>query len=396
MLNPRYDTLPVYPFDRLRTLLDPHAPAAGLDPISLAVGDPTFDPPAAIAETMADKARLWGRYPQTDGNPDFRRAVAGFLERRYGLGPDLIDPERHVLPVVGTREGLALIANLVVPPQKAGQKPLVVMPNPCFHTYMAAAVFSGAESRHLPATAETGFMPDLTQMTPADWDRTALFYLCSPGNPQGGVASMSLLMDAIILARRHDFVLVVDECYAEIYDAFPPAGALEASAGLDGKFTNVLVFHSLSKRSSAPGMRSGFVAGDPELIRRYRMLRNYLGAQMPHPALYASARLWADDSDAFRYRTAYQGLINTAAEILGGRFGFRRPAGGFFLWLDVGNGEEAALTLWKKAAIRVLPGAYMSTPLADGTTPGDAHIRVALVHDAKTIETALRRLVKVL
>lgn len=396
MLNPRYADLPVYPFDRLRQLLDPHAPAAGLEPISLAVGDPTFDPPAAIAAAMAGRAALWGRYPQTDGNPEFRKAVAGFLGRRYGLGPDLIDPERHVLPVVGSREGLGLIANLVVPPEKAGRRPLVVMPNPCFHTYMAAAVFSGAERRSLPATAATGFMPDLGQMTAADWDRTALFYLCSPGNPQGGVASMGLLMDAILLARRHDFVLVVDECYAEIYDAFPPAGALEACAALDGAFTNVLVFHSLSKRSSAPGMRSGFVAGDPDLIKRYRMLRNYLGAQMPHPALYASADLWSDDSDAFRYRTAYQGLINTAEEILGGRFGFARPAGGFFLWLDVGDGEEAALTLWKDAAIRVLPGAYMSEPLADGGNPGQAFIRVALVHDQKTIETALRRLVKVL
>lgn len=395
MLNPRYDDLPVYPFDRLRHLLDAHTPAMGLAPISLAVGDPTFDPPAAIAETMAEKSPLWGRYPATDGTPDFRAAAAGWLDRRYGLGAD-IDPEKHILPVVGTREGLALVADLVVPPEKAGKRPLVVMPNPCFHTYMAAAVFSGAERRHLPATAETGFMPDLSQMSDADWDRTALFYLCSPGNPQGGVASMGLLMDAIILARRHDFVLVVDECYAEIYDAFPPAGALEACRAIDGKFTNVLVFHSLSKRSSAPGMRSGFVAGDPELISRYRMLRNYLGAQMPHPALYASARLWSDDSDAFRYRTAYQGLISTAQDVLGERFDFFRPAGGFFLWLNVGNGEEAALTLWKDAAIRVLPGAYMSEPEADGGNPGQAFIRVALVHQQSTIETALRRLVKVL
>ncbi|PIW26704.1 MAG: aspartate aminotransferase [Rhodospirillales bacterium CG15_BIG_FIL_POST_REV_8_21_14_020_66_15] len=396
MLNPRYDDLPVYPFDRLRALLDPHAPAPGLEPISLAVGDPTFDPPPAIAQTMADKADLWGRYPATDGTPGFRAAAAGFLERRYGLGPGVLDPERNVLPVVGTREGLAMVANLVVPPEKSGARPLVVLPNPCFHTYVGAAVFSGAERRPLPATADTGFMPDLTRMTEAEWARTALVYLCSPGNPQGGVAPMSLLMDLILLARRHDFVLVADECYAEIYDAAPPPGALEACAALDGDFTNVLVFHSLSKRSSAPGLRSGFVAGDAELIRRYRMLRNYLGAQMPHPALHASARLWADDSDAFRYRAAYRDLVNTAQEILGERFGFRRPAGGFFLWLDVGDGEEAALTLWKKAAIRVLPGAYMSAPLGDGTTPGDAFIRVALVHDRKTIETALRRLVKVL
>ena len=395
MLNPRYNDLPVYPFDRLRNLLDGHAPASEGEVISLAVGDPTFTPPASIAMTMAEKAELWGRYPATDGTPAFRKAVAGYLDRRYGIGADL-DPERNILPVVGTREGLSLVTNLVVPPEKAGHRPLVVMPNPCFHSYMGAAVFSGAERKALPATRETGFMPDLSQMTESDWQRTALFYLCSPGNPQGGVASMDLLLDLILRARRHDFVLVVDECYAEIYDAAPPAGALEACRAIDGAFTNVLVFQSLSKRSSAPGMRSGFVAGDGELIKRYRMLRNYLGAQMPHPALYASAELWSDDSDAFRYRTAYQGLISTAETILEERFDFYRPAGGFFLWLNVGDGEESALTLWKNAGIRVLPGAYMSEPLADGSNPGKAFIRVALVHDQSTIETALRRLVKVL
>jgi len=396
MLNPRYHDLPVYPFDRLRALLDPHPPAQGIEPISLAVGDPTFPPPDAIAETVAEKAALWGRYPATDGNAEFRESAAGFLRRRYGLREDLLTADHHVLPVVGTREGLGLIAPLVVPPEKAGERPLVVMPNPCFHAYMGAAAFSGAERRFLPATRETGWMPDISAMTEADWRRTALFYLCSPGNPQGGVAPMSLLLDLILLARRHDFVLVVDECYAEIYDAAPPAGGLEASAALDGKFTNVLVLHSLSKRSSAPGLRSGLVAGDPDLIARYRMLRNFVGAQMPHPALFASARLWRDDSAASGYREAYRRRVTVAEDILGERFGFARPTGGFFLWLDVGDGEDAALTLWKKAAIRVLPGAYMSQPQADGTNPGKAFIRVALVHDEKTIDTALRRLVKVL
>ncbi|MEK9672125.1 MAG: aminotransferase class I/II-fold pyridoxal phosphate-dependent enzyme [Rhodospirillaceae bacterium] len=396
MLNPRYANLPVYPFDRLRSLLDPVPPAKGLEPISLAVGDPTFPPPGSLSQTMAEKADLWGRYPATDGTADFRDAVAGWLTRRYHLPDGMIDPACHVLPVVGTREGLSLVANLVVPPEKGGGPPTVVMPNPCFHAYMGAAVFSGAERKYLPATAETGFMPDLSRMTEDDWRRCALFYLCSPGNPQGGVASMGFLTDAILLARKYDFALIVDECYAEIYDAAPPPGALEACRALDGDAANVLVFHSLSKRSSAPGMRSGFVAGDPDLIARYRMLRNFVGAQMPHPALYASARLWRDDSDAFRYRGAYQRLIKIAQDIIGDRFEFRRPAGGFFLWLNVGDGEEAALALWKDAAIRVLPGAYMAETTADGPNPGKAYIRVALVHAEETIETALRRLVKVL
>ncbi len=396
MLNPRYADLPVYPFDRLRQLLAPHDPPDGLEPISLAVGDPTFPPPEAIRQTMTEKAELWGRYPATDGTADFRDAAAGWLRRRYNLADEAVDPERHVLPVVGTREGLSLVANLVVPPEKGGGRPLVVMPNPCFHAYMGAAVFAGAKQRLLPATRETGFMPDLGQMSDADWDRCALFYLCSPGNPQGGIASMALLTDAVLRARRHDAALVVDECYAEIYGRRPPAGALEACAALDGDFRNVLVFHSLSKRSSAPGMRSGFVAGDPDLIARYRMLRNFIGAQMPHPALYASARLWRDDSDAFHHRTAYQKLINLAEEIIGERYGFYRPAGGFFLWLDVGDGEKAALALWEKAGIRVLPGAYLGQTDTHGNNPGDRFIRVALVHDKETIEAALRRVVKVL
>ncbi|HEY4635492.1 MAG TPA: aminotransferase class I/II-fold pyridoxal phosphate-dependent enzyme, partial [Rhodospirillales bacterium] len=294
MLNPRVSDLPDYPFDRLRTLLDGVEPPAGMKPLVLSVGEPRHSPPAMIAETLAENAGLWGRYPPGDGTPEFRAAVADWLIRRYGLGEGAVDPDRHVLPVAGTREALYLISALVVPQKKAGGAPAVVMPNPFYHVYGGAAAVCGAEPIYLSAAPETGFLPDIAALDEKTLKRTALFYFCSPANPQGAVAGIETLKAAIRLAREHDFVLVADECYAEIYDRDPPPGALQACAALGEGFDNVLVFHSLSKRSSAPGLRSGFVAGDDKLIKPFKRLRNYVGPQVPMPAIAASTALWRD------------------------------------------------------------------------------------------------------
>ena len=396
MLNPLLDRLTDYPFDRLRALLDGLTPPPELRPLVLSVGEPRHPPPPLVAEMLARHAADWGRYPPVEGTPDFRRAAAGWLQRRYALPEGVVDPDRHILPVAGTREALFLIAQVAVPAGGAGRTPLVLMPNPFYQVYFGAAVFAQAEPVFLAARGTSGFMPDLAALDDALLARTAMLYLCSPANPQGAVASPALLQHAVALARRHGFVLCVDECYADIWDAEPPTGALAACATLGGSFDNVVVFHSLSKRSSVPGLRSGFVAGDARLIAAFRRLRSFGGATLPLPVLAASAALWDDDAHAADNRTLYRAKFDLAERLLGGRFGFFRPAGGFFLWLDVGDGEAVARALWSRGALRVLPGAYLAKDCDDTGNPGHRYIRLALVDELAASEDALRRLLNIL
>ncbi|MEO5375563.1 MAG: aminotransferase class I/II-fold pyridoxal phosphate-dependent enzyme [Alphaproteobacteria bacterium] len=402
----RFDLLTDYPFERLRTLLDHVSPPAGVEPVVMSIGEPQHAAPAFVRRILDDNTALWGRYPPTNGTPDFRAAVGDWLERRFGLPAGMIDRDRHVLPVAGTREALYLIANLVVPRRKAGGRAAVLIPNPFYQVYVGAAVMAGAEPIYVPATRRSGYLPDFSVLDPAvlnrstfdatTLDRTALAYLCTPANPQGSVADLGLLTRAIALARKHDFVLAVDECYSEIYDRDPPPGALTACAAMGGDMSNVIVFHSLSKRSSVPGLRSGFVAGDPDVIAAFSRLRAYGGAVTPLPVLAAATALWRDEAHVEENRTLYRAKMDAAERILGNRFGFRRPEGSFFLWLQVGNGEEAAVRLWREAAIRVLPGAYLARADSTGRNPGEAYVRVALVHDLETTTAALERLRAVL
>lgn len=392
MLNPRLDALTDYPFDLLRALLRGVEPPAGMVQHWLSVGEPRHAPPPLVAEAIARHRDDWGRYPPIEGTPEFRTAVAAWLARRYRLSPSLLDADAHILPVAGTREALFLIAEVAVPRRKAKARPAVLMPNPFYQVYYGGAAMTGSEPVYLPATAATGFLPDLDAIDLATLDRTALLYLCSPANPQGACASLDVLTKAVTLARRHDFVLVVDECYAEIYDKNPPVGALEACAALGGGLANVLVFHSLSKRSSVPGLRSGFVAGDATLIAAFRRLRSFGGAAQPLPVLAAATALWQDETHVAANRALYRAKFDMAAAIFGNRFGFFRPAGGFFLWLDVGDGVTATRRLWGKAGVRVLPGAYLSKAQADGSNPGASFIRIALVDQPAAVEDALRQI----
>lgn len=396
MLNPALDRLNDFPFDRLRSLLNPLQPPIGMKPLVLSIGEPQHPAPPAVAEILARTAPLWGKYPPVDGTPAFRQAVADWLTRRYGLPADMIDPERHILPVSGTREALFLIGHLAVPPEKNGRQPVVLVPNPYYHVYLAMPHLTGAETVFVPATRETGFLPDFSALDEDVLDRTALAYLCTPSNPQGAVADIETLKSAIVLARKHDFILAVDECYAEIYSADPPPGALQACVELGGGMDNVVIFHSLSKRSSVPGLRSGFVAGPAEVTRLFRRLRSYGGATVPLPVIEASTTLWREETHVAENRALYAAKFDAADRILGPRFGAVTPAGGFFLWLDVGDGEAAARKLWTDGAIRVLPGVYMARSDADGHNPGAGFIRVALVHDLEITVDALQRLVEIL
>jgi succinyldiaminopimelate transaminase len=392
MVNDRIARIGDYPFDRLRALLDPLTPRAGDAPLSLALGEPQHAPPELLSRIVSENADLWGRYPPMLGTPEFRAAVADWLGRRYGLPPGMVDPERHVLPVSGTREGLFMAAFVAVPEQRGGEQPAVLMPNPFYQVYVGAAALAGAEPVYVPATRDTGFLPDFASLAPDLLRRTAMAYYCSPANPQGTVADMDTLKRLIELAREYDFVLVADECYSEIYDHVPPTGMFEACAALGGGLDNVLMFQSLSKRSSAPGLRSGFAAGDASLIALFKRVRDYGGAPPPLPLLAAATALWQDEAHVEANRALYRQKFDLAEERLGGRFGFYRPPGGFYLWLDVGDGEAAAASLWRDAALRVIPGAYLARTDADGTNPGAAYIRAAMVHDIDTTADALERL----
>ena len=397
-LNGRLETLTDYPFTRLAALLTPLRPRANVTPLNLALGEPQHAPPALLADTLAQNAHLWGKYPPVGGSEEFRTAVAGWLTRRYGIKAGAIDAEKMILPATGTREALFQVALLTVPQSKGGGKPVVLLPDPFYAVYEGAAVLAGAEPVFVPARRDTGFLPDFAALDPDILGRTALCYLCSPANPQGAVADLGYLKQLIGLARHHGFTLAIDECYAEIWDKAPPPGALQAAQelGEDPLFANLLVFHSLSKRSSAAGLRSGFVAGDSRLVLAFARLRSYALAGNPLPALAAAAALWADDAHVEENRRLYRQKFDAAEAALAGRFGFYRPPGGFFLWLDVGDGEAAAAKLWQEAALRVLPGKYLTRHQGAGASPGAAYIRVALVHDRETVAAACQRLASLL
>ena len=381
------------PFVALRELLEPLEVAPNLAPLALTIGEPQNQPPALMKQSLLDNDHLYGKYPPVDGTPQLRQAICDWLGRRFDLKTDLLDPNKHVTPVNGTKEALFMLAQIITNRATNGsEKPTILIQNPYYHVYHAAAVMAGAEPIFLNAIKENNFFPDLDLLDENLLKRAAAFYLCSPSNPQGTVAGAAYLRRVLELARKYDFVLIMDECYAEIYDREKPEGILQICQEQGGSLENVMAFHSLSKRSSAAGLRSGFVVGDAKLTKALLNLRNFAGAASPLPVCAASAALWADDEHVALNRALYQKNIDIAERHLGNRFEFYRPAGGFFLWLNVGNGVEVTRKLWTEAAVRVLPGEYLSGTGSDGFNPGFEYIRVALVFDPDMMDEALSRI----
>ncbi|UYN95282.1 MAG: aminotransferase class I/II-fold pyridoxal phosphate-dependent enzyme [Enhydrobacter sp.] len=401
MFNPRLtETLTDFPFARLNTLLAPITPPQHLSPINMSVGEPQGAMPAFARKIVADEVDGWNRYPPNQGLPDLNLAICEWLTRRYRLPPGLLDPNRHVHPTAGSKEGVYIISTVATPQRKAGAKPIVALPNPFYQAYLGGAVLSGAEPLLVNAEASTGFLPDYDSLDESLWKRMTVAYLCSPANPQGAIANREYLKNLLRLCRRHDVVLAIDECYAEIYNAEPPPGALQAALEIDetggtDPFRNLTVFHSLSKRSNAAGLRSGFVAGDPRLVAMILRWRTYGGPQIPIAVQKASAALWREETHPLETREWYRRNFRVAEQILHNRFGYYTPGGGFFLWLDVGDGEEATRRLWGKAHVKVLPGAYACRE-TNGVNTAHRYIRVALVHDEKTTREGLSRLAEVL
>ena len=330
------------------------------------------------------------------GIDEFADAVANWLNRRYTLDRP-VDPATEVLVLNGTREGLflgALAAKNWVEP-RAG-RPAVLIPNPFYAAYAAGAIAADCEPVYLPATVSSAFLPDLDALPDELLARTVAFYLASPANPQGAVADRAYLARLIALARRFGFLIFADECYCEIYSDHAPPGMLEA-AGPD--FANVVVFHSLSKRSSLPGLRVGFAAGDRKFLSSYLELRNVAAPQVPTPMQHVAVAAYGDETHVVENRRLYREKFDLADQIVGDRYGYQRPAGGFFLWLDVtaaGGSEAATLKLWREAGLRVVPGRYLAREQADGSNPGENYIRVAMVQNKEITAEALHRLVAVL
>jgi N-succinyldiaminopimelate aminotransferase len=382
------------PFVRLRELLADAPP--GEPPISLAVGEPQHGVPAFVGPVLAAHVEEFGRYPMNKGLEELCEAAAGWLGRRFSL-PRPIDPASEVLVLNGSREGLFLAA-IAAARHVGGRRgtPAMLIPNPFYAAYAAGAVVAHCEPVYLPATAETGFLPNLDAL-PADLlARTVAFFIASPANPQGAVADLSYLTRLVALARRFGFLVFSDECYSEIYTRQAPAGVLEACAG---DFANVIEFQSLSKRSNLPGLRIGFAAGDPKFLARYLELRNVAAPQVPTPAQRVAIAAYADENHVAENRRLYAQKFDLADQIIGNRYGYRRPGGGFFLWLDVaeyGGDEAVALRLWREAGLRVVPGRYLAREQPDGTNPGAGYIRVAMVQDRDTTAEALHRLISAL
>jgi N-succinyldiaminopimelate aminotransferase len=382
------------PFVRLTELI------AGIEPgkpvINLSVGEPQHPVPPFVGPTLAAHLADFGRYPANKGIEPFRRAVAAWLNRRYRLAR-AVDAESEVLVLNGTREGLflAAIAAKRWVTRRAG-KPAVLIPNPFYAAYAAGALAAECEPIYMPATRTSGFLPDLDALDDALLARTVAFYIASPSNPQGAVADRAYLEKLAGLARRFGFLVFADECYCEIYSKSAPPGMLEAS-GPD--FANVVVFHSLSKRSNLPGLRVGFAAGDSRFLGPYLELRNIAAPQVPTPAQHVAIAAYGDEAHVEDNRELYSAKFDLADQIVGDRYGYQRPAGGFFLWLDVskqGGSEIVTKRLWAEAGVRVVPGRYLAREQTDGSNPGSDFIRVAMVQDKAATAEALHRLVAVL
>ena len=382
------------PFVRLAELIADTAP--GKPAIDLGVGEPKHGIPAFVATVMAAHINEFGRYPRNEGTPQFRQAVAEWAARRYKLGR-VPDPNREVLVLSGSREGLFLgaIAARRHVANRAG-RPAILIPNPFYAAYSAGAVAADSEVVYLPATRETGFLPDLDALDRALLRRTVAMFLASPSNPQGAVADLTYLQRVTAMARRYDFLLFSDECYSEIYTQSAPPGVLEAAGD---QFENVVLFQSLSKRSNLPGLRIGFAMGDRRFIAKFLELRSVAAPQVPVPSQEVAITAYQDEVHVEANRDLYREKFDLADQIVGDRYGYRRPAGGFFLWLDIaalGGSEIVAAKLWREAGVRVLPGRYAARDQDDGGNPGENYIRVAMVHDKETTAEALHRIVAVL
>ena len=393
-MNPRIASLHAYPFQRLATLIKNVNVPADKNRIALSVGEPKHPAPACVLDEITRFAPELSNYPTTRGPDKLRAAIANWLVRRFHLDVSNIDPNRHILPACGTREALYSIAQTVVDTNQQ-QSPVIIMPNPFYQIYEGAALLAGAEPYYLNTTASTAYKMDFSQVPEAIWKRTQLVYLCSPGNPAGAVMNEQELRSLLELAEKYDFIIASDECYSEIYfdENLPPTGLLQVAekAGIND-YRRCLVFHSLSKRSNLPGLRSGFIAGDGMLMADYLQYRTYHGCTMSSLAQSISIHAWNDEAHVHENRDKYRQKFDSVLKILEPVLPVSRPDASFYLWVQTPISDEAfAKGLLEKENVTVLPGSYLSRDTKDGN-PGANYVRMALVAEVKECEKAAIRI----
>jgi N-succinyldiaminopimelate aminotransferase len=378
-MNPLLQKLQPYPFEKLAALKAGCTPPTGLEHIALSIGEPRHPSPEVALAPLRDNLDQCNRYPLTKGRPELRRAIAGWLQRRFGLGVNSIDADKHVIPVNGTREALFAFAQCVV---DSTTDALVMMPNPFYQIYEGAALLAGAEPCFYSTLKDNDYLPDFDTIDEDTWRRCQLIYICTPGNPTGAVMSEQQLIKLIEKSLKYDFVIASDECYSEIYfdEETPPAGLLQAATRCGNTdYTNCVVFHSLSKRSNLPGMRSGFVAGDENIIKSFLLYRTYHGCAMPPAHQLASIAAWNDEQHVITNRALYREKFDAVLNILEPVSSAHKPDAGFYIWLNTqGPDTDFTRQLFNRQNVTVLPGSFLSREI-NGTNPGSNHIRMALV-----------------
>lgn len=384
MFPERFSNLPAYAFPRLRELLDVHEPGGPV--VHMTIGEPKHAFPSFVTDVIAREAAGFNSYPPNEGTPGLRGAFCDWVRKRYDV---VLDPETRVLPLNGTREGLYNAVMALCPEIKVGRQPTVLMPNPFYQVYMVATLSVGAKPIFVNATKETGHLPNFEALPANALTRCVAAYVCSPANPQGAVADRAYWSNLIELAENYNFRIFADECYSEIYRDHAPIGVLEVAQQKGVDPDRIVAFHSLSKRSNLPGLRSGFMVGGPKTIAAAKQLRSYAGTPLPLPLQAAAEAVWRDENHVIENRTLYAEKYELADRILGNVPGVEIPEAGFFLWLPVDDGEKAALKLWRETGVRVLPGAYLAQT-SEGINPGDGYIRVALVAPKEETEAGLK------
>lgn len=390
-MTPHLHSLQAYPFERLAQLKAGITPPTDKSAIVLSIGEPAHATPPFIAKALLDHQQGLANYPTTKGIPELRQVIATWISQRYQIPSAFINPETQVLPVSGTREALFSFAQCVIDPTT---KPVVIIPNPFYQIYEGAALLAGAEAYFLPTVEANDYLPDFDAIPEEIWQRCQLLYICSPGNPCGAIISKECHQQLIRLAERHDFVIASDECYSELYDdeQQPPVGLLQSAYAMGNTdFKRCIVFHSLSKRSNAPGLRSGFVAGDADILRSYFQYRTYQGCAMPLPVQHASIKAWQDEQHVIENRRLYREKFAAVIALLEPVCAVQKPPAGFYIWLKTPIADtEFAKHLFAKENVTVLPGSFLSRDF-QGLNPGQNHVRIALVAPlANCIEAALR------
>jgi N-succinyldiaminopimelate aminotransferase len=395
MMNSRLASLQSYPFQRLAQLTRDIAPPAHLAPIRLSLGEPRHPAPGFVLKALAERLDELSHYPATKGKPELRRAIAEWATRRFRLERASLDPERHVLPVAGTREALFSIAQAVIGRGAHAEQPVAILPNPFYQIYEGAVLLAGARPYFLNTVEDNGYRMDWSRVPPEVWEQTQLVYVCSPGNPTGALLGPEDFRCLYELAERHDFLIASDECYSEIYDdeTAPPTGLLQVACGLGvADYRRCLVFHSLSKRSNLPGLRSGFVAGDGAVMEQYALYRTYHGCALPPPTQAASLAAWRDEEHVVANRALYRRKFDAVLEILAPVLDVQRPPAGFYLWPKTPQDDEQFTRgLYARENVLVLPGRYLSRPAAGGD-PGRDRVRLALVAPLEECVEAARRI----